>query len=143
MIIDDRLREYKENHPTKKLNFGEISGSFFKREQDNSLPAGLYEISNDHDFAKGIEIKGGDWVFNYDLNQPVIEHYTSKSTGELKEIETQWRNSQLKSTDEFGLNDYPDNELRASMRAYRQELRDYPSIDGFGDESLRPIDPRN
>ena len=81
----------------------------------------------------------GDW-----LHQNLTwSEFQAKSTEELQEIETQWRDSQLKSTDEFGLDDYPDNELRASMRAYRQDLRDYPNIEGFGDESLRPVDPRS
>lgn len=65
-----------------------------------------------------------------------------KTTDELQGIEIQWRDAQLKSTDGFGLDDYPDNELRSLMRSYRQELRDYPSVDGFGDLSLRPVDPR-
>jgi hypothetical protein len=103
----------------------------------NDLPADLVDISiteaNDHmcNTPRGGMVRvRNKYPFEW------VEHeYT---IDDLIQIEIQWRNAELKSTDEYGLDDYPDNALRASMREYRQLLRDYPSVDGFGDSSLRP-----
>lgn len=80
MIINSDLMYFYENHPVKKLNPGEILGSFFVRNDDDTLPEGLYEISDSHDFATGTIEDGYEWVFDSDLLEPVA---TEKEDTEL------------------------------------------------------------
>lgn len=130
-----------------------IERVFFSKQKDMLAPKKMIDIIGGDDWVPVTENNLVSMFYAGSIKIPEgkhrkpgtleLEDIPEPTMEELKEIEIQWRNNRLSSTDEFGLNDYPDNDLRASMRSYRQLLRDYPSIEGFGDSSLRPIDPRN
>jgi hypothetical protein len=52
--------------------------------------------------------------------------------------ERDWRDSELKDTDHWGLSD---RTMSAGMTTYRQELRDMPTLTGFPDTHTRPTRP--
>ena len=57
-------------------------------------------------------------------------------------IERAWRNGAIESTDYLVMPDYPINsEQRSELYAYRQALRDWPSLDHFPDQQARPQPP--
>lgn len=57
-------------------------------------------------------------------------------------IERAWRNGAIASTDYLVMPDYPISaEQRSELYAYRQALRDWPSLDQFPDQQARPQPP--
>lgn len=57
-------------------------------------------------------------------------------------IERTWRNGAIASTDYLVMPDYPISaEQRTELYAYRQALRDWPSLDQFPDPQARPLPP--
>lgn len=56
--------------------------------------------------------------------------------------ERAWRNGAIASTDYLVMPDYPINaEQRSDLYAYRQALRNWPSVDQFPDPQARPQPP--
>jgi len=81
------------------------------------------------------------WI---DENQPQIQPYVEPviSDEQKAEQERQWRDSELKSTDVYLLEDFPISpENKALILTYRQELRDYPQVVGFPNIE-RPVRPQ-
>lgn len=85
MIINTELRRHFEGHPLKTLKHGEIDNVFFKRDINGLLPDGLYEVSEDHDFAKGIIRNGYHWEFDSGSLEPVlVKDYAVELTDQQK-----------------------------------------------------------
>ncbi|MDG3089132.1 DUF4376 domain-containing protein [Vibrio hannami] len=74
MIVDNELRRYFEHHPiNKELEAGVIQGSFFEYHEDGALPDGLFEITDEHDYAVSQSApEGKQWVFDEETQQPVL-----------------------------------------------------------------------
>ena len=80
----------------------------------------------------GYTCKDGSWL------PPVVQDFSAIT-------ERYWRNAELVRADEE-LNKVQDADPKAigtvgQWREYRKALRNYPSVEGFPNETLRPVSP--
>ncbi len=105
-----------------------------------SLPDDLVEITTEeHKTFMGENIPDGKRLI--EAAYPfAFEDIPESTNEELVVIEKSWRDSELSTTDKYGLSDFPDSDFKTLMIVYRQELRDYPDKTGFPNCD-RPSEP--
>lgn len=80
------------------------------------------------------------------LSDSEIELYLASKKPTAQQTEREWRDGELSDFVDYHqskplmMEEMTEEEV-GSLRAYRTSLKDYPSIDGFGDISLRPVRP--